>query len=114
MGGVYKMGGNDYPQSQMAKKQGSALNSLSADYQIRELKVQFAKDAYGGALAALENIRIEASRKLKQISVLQNPTHPEYPLEPRRIYNSFIYGVLILFFGLIIQMLMLIIKDHRD
>ena len=101
-------------QHRMAQEQGFALNSLSASYQTLELKLQFAQDAYGGALAALENIRIEASRKLKQISILQTPTLPEYPVEPRRTYNVFVYTVLVLFFSLLIQMLILIIKDHRD
>jgi capsular polysaccharide transport system permease protein len=59
-----------------AQQAGGALNVLSSEYQTLELKVQFAQQSYSGALAALENTRIEAARKLKQVSVLQNPTLP--------------------------------------
>ncbi|SFG19357.1 chain-length determining protein [Neptunomonas qingdaonensis] len=100
--------------ARMAQQSGDALNVKSADYQSLELKMQFAKESYSGALAALENTRIEAARKLKQISVLQSPTFPEYPVEPRRIYNSVTFGLIAIFLSLIVQMIMLIIKDHRD
>lgn len=100
--------------SRMAQQSGDALNVKSADYQTLELKMQFARDSYSGALAALENTRIEAARKLKQISVLQTPTFPEYATEPRRVYNIVSFGLIAVFVSLILQMLVLIIKDHRD
>lgn len=98
----------------MAQQSGNALNALSAEYQTLELKVQFAQENYSGALAALQSTRIEAARKLKQVSILQSPTLPEYPLEPMRVYNITVYSLLIIFMGLISQMLLLIIRDHRD
>jgi capsular polysaccharide transport system permease protein len=97
-----------------AQQAGGALNVLSSEYQTLELSVQFAQQSYSGALAALENTRIEAARKLKQVSVLQNPTLPEYPLEPRRLYNLVVFAIITLFLGLVVQMLVLIIRDHRD
>ncbi len=100
--------------ARMAKKGGNALNVLSAKYQSKELKVQFSQEAYSGALAALESIRIESARKLKQISVIQNPTLPEYATEPRRLYNSIVFSITAVFLTLILQMLLLIVKDHRD
>jgi len=63
---------------------------------------------------ALENTRIEAARKLKQVSVLQSPTFPEYPVEPRRLYNTVVFAIIAFLAGLIIQMLVLIVKDHKD
>lgn len=104
----------DDERSRMAQQSGSALNALSAKYQTLELKVQFALDSYSGALAALQNTRIEAARKLKQVSVLQSPTLPEYPMEPHRLYNIAAFSLLAIFIGLIAQMLLLIIRDHRD
>jgi len=100
--------------SRTAQQAGGALNVLSSEYQTLELSVQFAQESYSGALAALENTRIEAARKLKQVSVLQNPTLPQYPLEPRRVYNLVVFTIIALFLGLIVQMLVLIIRDHRD
>lgn len=97
-----------------AQQSGGALNVLSSEYQILELRAQFAQESYSGALMALENTRIEAARKLKQVSVLQSPTLPEYSVEPRRLYNSVVFAIVAFFAGLIIQMLVLIVRDHKD
>jgi len=53
-------------------------------------------------------------RWLKKVSVLQQPTLPEYSLEPARAYNVTlsILGVLIL--AGIAQLLVTIIREHRD
>ncbi|WP_251978365.1 chain-length determining protein [Salinicola avicenniae] len=98
----------------LARQSGNALNSISSEYQTLMLRAQFAQDSYSGALAALENTRIEAARKLKQVSVLQTPTLPEYPEQPERLYNSVVFAVVALFITLILNMLILIVKDHRD
>lgn len=100
--------------SRMAQQSGNALNALSAEYQALELKVLFSQESYSGALAALQSTRIEAARKLKQVSILQSPTLPEYSIEPKRVYNSVVYAIVALLMTLIIHMLTLIIRDHRD
>ena len=51
---------------------------------------------------------------MKQVSVLQTPTYPEYAIKPERVYNSVVFAVIALFLALIFQMLILIIEDHRD
>ncbi|GGK58211.1 chain-length determining protein [Amphritea balenae] len=101
-------------QQRMAKQSGNALNVLSIQYQVLELKARFAQESYSAALVALEGTRIEAARKLKQVSVLQQPTYPEYAIEPRRLYNTTVFAIIMIFLSLIMQMLILIIKDHRD
>ena len=98
----------------MTQESGDALNVVSAQYQMLELKAQFAQESYSAALAALETTRIEAARKLKQVSILQSPTYPEYPVQPRRLYNATVFAVVMIFLSLIVQMLQLIIRDHRD
>lgn len=100
--------------SRMAQSTGDALNVLTSEYQALELKMQFARESYSAALMALENTRIEAARKLKQVSVLQSPTLPEFATEPRRVYNITVFALVSLFLALIVHMLILIIKDHRD
>lgn len=100
--------------SRMAQSTGDALNVLTSEYQALELKMQFARESYSAALMALENTRIEAARKLKQVSVLQSPTLPEFATEPRRVYNITVFALVSLFLALIVHMLVLIIKDHRD
>lgn len=100
--------------ARIAQKSGEALNVISSEYQTLELSLQFAQKSYSDALAALENIRIEAARKLKQISILQEPTFPEYSAEPRRLYNLTVLIFISIFLGLIAHMLLIIIMDHKD
>ena len=104
----------NYERGRMAQEAGGALNVLSSEYQSLELRAQFAQDSYSGALMALENTRIEAARKLKQVSVLQSPTLAEYSSEPRRLYNTIVFSVVAMLVALIAQMMVLIIKDHKD
>ncbi|WMC09214.1 chain-length determining protein [Oceanimonas pelagia] len=101
-------------QNRLAKETGTALNQISAGYQALELKAQFAQQTYSSALAALENTRIEAARKLKQVSVLQSPLQPEYATQPERLYNTTVFAIITLFLAFIANMMLLIIRDHRD
>ncbi|WP_048308515.1 chain-length determining protein [Halomonas sp. PR-M31] len=98
----------------LAGQEGNTLNAVSSEYQTLELRAKFAQESYSGALAALENTRIEAARKLKQVSVLQSPTLPQYPEKPDRLYNIVVFTIIALFITLIVNMLVLIVKDHRD
>lgn len=100
--------------NRVARQAGNALNAVSSEYQTLQLQAQFAQESYSGALSALQNTRIEAARKLKQVSILQSPTLPQYPELPERLYNVVVFAVISLFVTLIINMLILIIKDHRD
>lgn len=104
----------DQEQARMATQSGAALNQLSSEYQTLELKAQFAQESYSSALSALQATRIEAARKLKQVSILQSPTLPEYPQRPQRLYNIAVFAVVTLFITLIINMLIMIVRDHRD
>jgi capsular polysaccharide transport system permease protein len=98
----------------MATSAGGALNRVSAEYETLRHETDFAREMYASALAALENTRVEAARTLKQVSVLQNPTLPEYATEPRRLYNATVFGLLSTLAGLIAHLLAAIIRDHRD
>jgi capsular polysaccharide transport system permease protein len=93
---------------------GKTLNSTVEAYQRLEMNAEFAQDTYKAALVSLENGRIEASRTLKKVSVLQVPTFPEYSLEPRRIYNCIVSTLVILLTAGILQLLAAIIRDHQD
>lgn len=98
----------------LAARSGSGLNRVSADYESLELQVDFAREMYSSALAALENTRVEAARSLKQVSVLQSPTFPEYATEPQRLYNLTVFAILALLAALIAHLLVAIVRDHRD
>ncbi|WP_110649906.1 chain-length determining protein [Salinicola peritrichatus] len=103
-----------HERDRVARQTGNALNAVSSEYQTLQLQAQFAQESYSGALSALQSTRIEAARKLKQVSILQSPTIPQYPEKPERLYDITVFAVIALFITLIINMLILIIKDHRD
>lgn len=101
-------------QARMAGQAGDALNRLSAEYETLLLQMDFARELYSAALSSLENTRVEAARTLKQVSVLQEPTFPQYAVEPRRVYNITVFAILALLAALIVHMFAAIIRDHRD
>lgn len=98
----------------MATASGNSLNRISAQYQTLELKAQFALELYSNALLTLENTRVEAARKLKQVSVLQQPTVPEFSTEPKRGYNIVVVVFFAIFLAAIAHLARAIIRDHRD
>jgi capsular polysaccharide transport system permease protein len=62
----------------------------------------------------LEKGRIEATRNLKKLSILQSPTVPQYPWEPRRIYNIVVFVLCVMILAGIIHLVAAIIRDHKD
>ena len=101
-------------QGRLTSPRGQTLNSAVEEYQRLEMAARFAEDVYKTALVALEKGRLEALRTLKKVSVLQAPTMPEYPLEPRRIYNIVVFILSALILAGIIHLLAAIIRDHQD
>jgi capsular polysaccharide transport system permease protein len=97
-----------------SSKDGKPLNRVTDEYEALLLKADFALDVYKTALAALERARADASRTLKKISVLQAPNLPVYALEPRRIYSIVVYVIATLLLTSIAQLLLVIVREHRD
>lgn len=101
-------------QAKLASTKGQTLNRTVDAFQRLEMEAAFAQDIYKSALVALEQGRMEATRTIKKVSVLQAPSLPEYPMEPRRVYNI----VLTLLVGLLIagtlKLLEDIVLDHID
>lgn len=101
-------------QGRLTSSKGKTLNSAVEEYQRLEMKAKFALDAYQAALVALEKGRIEALRSLKKVSILQSPSLPQYPREPRRIYNIIVFIVVALLLAGVIHLMAAIIRDHLD
>ena len=101
-------------QARLTSSERQTLNRAVEEYQMLEMNAGFAQDLYKTALAALEKGRVDAARTLKMVSVLQSPTHPEYPLQPRRIYNTVVFVLGAFLLAGIVSLLSAIIRDHRD
>lgn len=93
---------------------GKTLNSTVEEYQRLEMEATFAQDIYKSALVALEKGRLEATRNLKKVSVLQTPTAPEYALEPRRLYNTVVFALSAALLAGLLNLLLAIVRDHKD
>ncbi len=98
----------------MVSAQGSGLNRVAEEQERLQAAAAFALDIYKTALGALERARIEATRKLKNVAVVQSPTLPEYPLRPRRLYNIAVFIFATLMLAAAVHLLSAIIEDHRD
>jgi len=100
--------------SKLANPSGKTLNITLEEFQRLQMEVTFTQDLYKAALTALEKGRIEATRLLEKVSVLQAPTLPEYPMEPRRIYNTAVTVLFGLMLAGILKLLQSIVQDHVD
>lgn len=100
--------------AKLAAPSGKTLNYTVEEFELLQMEVNFTHDIYKTALVALEKGRMDATRMLEKVSVLQAPTLPEYPMEPSRVYNTM---VTLLFAGLlaaILKLLESIVLDHVD
>jgi capsular polysaccharide transport system permease protein len=100
--------------AKLASSTGAPLNLLVVEEQRLQMDVEFKKDIYKTAIVAMEQGRIDASRTIKKVSVLQTPTLPEYPLEPGRLYGIAATLCLALITSGIVKLLEAIIMDHVD
>jgi capsular polysaccharide transport system permease protein len=101
-------------QHKVTSSKGGRLNAIAAEYHSLSLEAGFAEDAYKATLAAVETSRIDASRKLKSLVVIQTPTKPEIAIYPQRIYNLItLFVALTLIYGIVL-LVIATIQDHRD
>lgn len=97
----------------IASSNSKQLNDLAARFQDLTIEAQFAQDTYTVALASVETTRIESSRKIKQLVVIQNANEPQSPEYPKKIYNIItIFVILSMVYG-IIKLIAMIIEEHK-
>ena len=93
---------------------GKTLNAAVEEFQRLQMEAEFAQQVYQTALTALERGRVEATRTLKKVSVLQSAGLPEFPLEPRRLYNLIVFVLTAFLLAGVLQLLSAIVRDHKD
>ncbi len=94
--------------------EGKTLNETVEAFKRLQLKAEFTQEVYKTALSALVKGRIDAARTLKMVSVLQAPTLPQYALMPERMHNALLSIMIILLLAGIFQLMVMIIRDHKD
>jgi capsular polysaccharide transport system permease protein len=100
--------------ARLATPSGASLNRTVEEFQRLEADAVFADDVYKTALVALERGRVEAIRTIKKMSVMEAPTMPEDPVQPRRLYNTLVSVLIALLVAGVAHLLMAIIRDHAD
>ena len=101
-------------QAKLAAPAGKTLNRTVEELQRLQMEAEFQQEIYKSSLTALEAGRIEATRTLKKLSVLQVAYLPEYPLEPRRIYNIVVFTLVIYLCAGVLKLIIAAIRDHQD
>ncbi|MCP5398803.1 MAG: chain-length determining protein [Sphingomonas sp.] len=104
----------DEENAKLASPQGNTLNRKVEEFQRLEMEAQFSQDLYKTALVALEKGRVEGTRTIKKMSIVQAPTLPEYPGKPSRLYQTFLYCIMAMLVAGVGHLLLAIVKDHRD
>ncbi len=100
--------------ARLAAPEGGTLNKTVEEFQRLQLDAEFAQRVLTTALTSLERGRVDASRTLKKVQVMQSPNLPEYPLQPRRLYNATVYALAALLVAGVLQLLLAIVRDHQD
>lgn len=104
----------DQEKAKLAAPSGGTLNYTVDEFERLQMEVSFTQDIYKTALVGLEKGHMDATRMLEKVSVLQEPTLPEYPMEPSRVYNTVITLLFALLIAGIIKLLESIVLDHVD
>ena len=100
--------------SRMASSNSSSLNLAVEEYQRLQAQAVFAEDIYKAALVTLEKGKLEALRTIKKLSLVREANLPEYPLQPKRIYNTVLSVVLLWMLVGVFHLIRAIIKDHQE
>lgn len=95
-------------------QRGPRLNQLAIDFQGLQLQAEFARDAYKLALAAVENARIDATRKIKSLVVVEPPSRPETAEYPLVAYNLATLLAICLLTYAIVRLVLATIREHLD
>jgi capsular polysaccharide transport system permease protein len=98
----------------MSSDDGTSLNVLAGEFQELAANLQFAQDTYKLALSGLETARVESTRKLKSLVLVESPALPESARYPRRLYTLF---ALLMGLGLlygIVRLVVATIEDHQE
>ncbi len=101
-------------QARLASSQGTPLNRKLEAFGLLERQAQFDQALYETALTALERGRVEATRTIKKLSVIQSPSLPDRPTEPRRLYNTLVFLLIAALLASVAQLVHAIVRDHQD
>lgn len=90
------------------------LNSQALQFEQIKADAKFAEEKYKMALTALEKARLEKARKMKNLIIISSPFKAEEALYPRKVYIIATSLVFLLIFYGFVQLILAVIRDHKD
>ncbi len=94
-------------------KKSSGINDHTDKYKLLEADLELRSEEYKNALITYEKVKIEATRKLKQLILVATPQLPDYPIYPNKKMNIlYAFIILIMVYG-IFGLLKDIVKEHK-
>jgi capsular polysaccharide transport system permease protein len=96
------------------RPESGALNRVAVEFHEIKSRANFAEDSYKAALAAVESTRVEASRKVKSLVVIEPPTLAQTAEYPRRLYSLFTAFVLCLLVYALAHLMVATVQEHLD
>ena len=107
-------------QLQVEKKQlvsaadGEQLNVIASRFHNLTIDAGIAEESYKLAVTALENARIEGSKKIRTLVTVVSPNLAQTAIYPERLYNlGTLFVLLLLLYG-VARFVIATIEDHRD
>jgi capsular polysaccharide transport system permease protein len=94
--------------------QSERLGALAIEFKGLRMRTEFAADAYKVALVAIESARMEATRKLTSLVLIEPATLPETAEFPRRLYNLVTLLVVCLLLYAVARLVIATIREHQD
>ncbi len=96
-----------------AESISEGLNDYADEYKILEGELNLNIEKYRNALITYEKVKIDTSRKIKQVIMISTPQEADYPIYPnKKIDILYAFIVLNLIFGLV-SLLKDVVKDHK-
>jgi capsular polysaccharide transport system permease protein len=93
---------------------GERIGALAIEFQGLQMQADFALDAYKLALGTVESARIDTSRKIKSLVVIEPATLAETAEHPRRLYNllTLLVGCVLLYW--VVRLVLATVREHQD
>lgn len=100
--------------ARLTSPQGGKLNAKIEEFERLQARAQFDETVYKTAITSLEQLRFESTRTIKKMSVIQAPNLPQQAELPQRFRQTLVYSLLAFLLAGVAQLIVMIIKDHRD
>ena len=100
--------------AKLTSPSNNKLNTKAVQFEQIKANVAFAEEKYKLALTSAEKARYDASRKMKNLIVISSPFKAEEASYPRTGYIIGISLVFLLIFYGFVQLVLAIIRDHKD